>query len=83
MTIQINLRMTEDFLKQAKEYAKNHGFLNIQEFFREAAREKIYDEMEIRPEYIEVLKSKKANTFLSVEESKKYMEELRKKAGLK
>lgn len=82
MATQINLRVNEDFLEQAREYAKMNGFLNVQEFFREAAREKLFDNLEVRPEYLKRLKSKEANTFSSVEDSKKFIEGLKKKAGM-
>lgn len=52
MSTQINIRISEDFLKQAKHYSKVNGFLNIQEFFREAAREKIYDNTQVRTDFL-------------------------------
>ena len=82
MTMQINLRIPEDFHEQAKNYAKTHGFLNVQEFFREAAREKIFDNVEIRQEYLERLNSKEASTFLSDSESTEFEKELEKKSKL-
>ena len=82
MTTQINIRVSEDFLQNAKKYAKNHGYLNVQEFIRDAAREKLYETREIRPEYLEKLNSKDANTFLSKEESKEFHEELKRRANL-
>lgn len=80
MTTQINLRVSEEFLEQAKHYAKSHGFLNIQEFFREVAREKIYDEAQVRTEYLEKLNSKEASTFLSDSETEDFEKELEKRA---
>lgn len=68
-TTQINIRVSKEFLEEAKIYAKKKGYLNVQEFFRDAARERIYDDLEVRPEYLKVLESKEANTFLSEEES--------------
>ncbi|NOR85733.1 hypothetical protein GQ473_06460 [archaeon] len=82
MSTQINLRLPEDFHKQAIHYAKTHGFLNVQEFFREAVREKIFDNVEIRQKYLERLNSKEANTFLSNDESKEFEKELEKRAML-
>ena len=82
MTIQINIRMNEDFLEKARKYAKSMGFLNVQEFFREAAREKLFEDQEVRPKYIKRLKSKEANTFSSVKDSERFIEGLRKKAGM-
>ena len=83
MATQLNLRVSEEFLEQAKHYAKSHGFLNIQEFLREAAREKIFEENPIRNEYLERLNSKEANTFLSDTESKEFEMELEKRTKLK
>lgn len=83
MTTQINLRITEDFFEQAKEYAKVHGFLSVQELFREAAREKVYDEAQVRTEYLERLNRKEATTFLSNKETKEFEKELEKRARLK
>ena len=79
MATQINIRMNEDFLDKAREYARLKGYLNVQEFFREAAREKLFDDNELRPEYIKKLKSKEANTFSNVEDSKKLINSLKNK----
>ena len=81
-TTQINLRISEDFLEDARNYAKNHGYLNIQEFMREAAREKIYEQYEVIPEYIERLNSKDATTFLSDKEADEFDKELEERAKL-
>jgi len=83
MVVQINIRFSEDFLKNAKKYAKEHGYLNIQELIREITREKVYEEENIRNEYMKKLKSKEATTFLSEEESAKFHKEMEKKARLK
>ena len=82
MTTQINLRLPEDFFEQAKNYAKDHGFLNVQEFFREAAREKLFDDVPVRTEYLKRLNSKEATTFLSESETEEFEKELRKRAKL-
>ena len=82
MTTQINIRVSEDFLEEAKRYAKSHGYLNIQEFIRDAAREKLYEQYEVRKEYIEKLNSKDATTFLSDKEADKLDRELEKRAKL-
>ncbi len=82
MTTQINLKFQDDFYELAKNFASSQGFMSIQELVRQALREKIFDEMEFSEEYKKVLDSKEANTFLSVEESAKYHEELKKRAGL-
>lgn len=83
MTTQINVRIPEDFFEQAKEYAKTHGFLNVQELFREATREKIYNDIEVRERYLRRLKSKEATTFLSAKESEEFERELKKRATAK
>ncbi len=82
MATQISLRISEDFFQQAKHYAKNNGFLNIQEFIREAAREKIFNNLEIRQEYLERLNSTEATTFLSDSESNEFEKELNERAML-
>lgn len=46
---------------------------------RDALREKIFDDLEVRDEYKKVLQSDEANTFLSEEESEKFFEEMREK----
>jgi len=82
MTTQINIRVSEDFLDDARNYARNHGYLNIQEFIRDAAREKIYEQYEVRNEYLEKLNSKDATTFLSDEEADEFDKKLEKIAKL-
>ncbi len=82
MTTQINLKFQDDFFELAKSYADSKGYMSIQELVRDALREKIFDDLEIRDEYKKVLQSKEANTFLSEEESEKFHEEMRKKAGM-
>lgn len=82
MNTQINIRVSEDFLDDAKNYAKIHGYLNIQEFIRDAAREKIYEQYEVRNEYLEKLNSKDATTFLSDDEADEFDKELEKRAKL-
>jgi hypothetical protein len=81
-TTQINIRVSEDFLEEARNYAKFHGYLNVQEFIRDAAREKIYDQYEVREEYLAKLKSKDATTFLSDEEADEFDKELERRAKL-
>jgi hypothetical protein len=83
MVTQINLKFQDDFFKLAKNYANKKGYMSIQELVREALREKIFNDLEIRDEYKKVLQSKDANTFLSEEDSKKFHEEMKKKAGIK
>jgi hypothetical protein len=79
-TTQLNIRLSEDFLEEAKNYAKFHGYLNVQEFMRDVAREKIYDQYEVREEYLEKLKSKDATTFLSDEQADEFDKELERRA---
>ena len=83
MSTQINLRLSEDFFERAKDYAKANGFLNLQEFFREAAREKIFDNTEVRTSYLKRLNSKEATNFLSDKETDEFEKELRKRAASK
>jgi hypothetical protein len=82
MATQINIRVSENFLVDAKNYAKNNGYLNIQEFIRSATREKMYEQYELREDYVERLSSKDATTFLSDKEADDFDKELNKKAKL-
>lgn len=82
MTTQINIRVSEDFLEEARNYAKHHGYLNVQEFMRDATREKLYKQYEVREEYLSKLKSKDATTFLSDKEADEFDKELEKRAKL-
>ena len=82
MTTQISLRMSKNFFEQAKNYAETHGFLNIQEFIREAAREKVFEDLEIKEEYLARLQSKEATSFLSETESREFEKELEERARL-
>lgn len=54
MTDQINVRLPDNLLKEAKKYAKDFGFSNIQELIKESLRERIYDGPSI--EYLKKLK---------------------------
>lgn len=82
-TTQLNVKFQDSFLEKAKGYAQEHGYMSIQELVREAVRDKIAGQFEIREEYIEFLKTnKEANTFSSAKKSKEFMDNMRKKAGL-
>ena len=78
MTTQINLKFKDEFFELAKNYADKRGYMNVQELVREALREKIFDDLDVREDYKKVLKSKDANTFLGEAESKKFHEKMRK-----
>ena len=79
MTTQINLKFQDNFFELAKRYADSKGYLSIQELVREALREKIFDDIEINEEYKKILKSKDANTFNSVDQSKKFIDSMKEK----
>jgi len=81
-TSQINLRFSDELLLNAKNYAQNHGYLNLQEFIREAVREKVYDDRDIRGDYIEKLNTKDATTFISDSEADELDKELEIRANL-
>jgi hypothetical protein len=66
MTSQINLRVTEEFLSDAQRYADEHGYLSIQEFLRDAAREKLYP---VRDKYRRRLESEDARQTLCDDEA--------------
>lgn len=81
MVQQINLKIPDSFYEEVEIYAKSHGYMSIQELTRDALRDKIYDDLEIREEYKKVLQSKEANTFSSIKDSEKFLESLREKAN--
>ena len=82
MTTQINLKFQDSLFELAKNYTDSRGYMSIQEFIREAVRDKIFDNLEVREEYKKVLQSKEANTFSTVEDSKKFITKLRERAKL-
>ncbi|MFW6014521.1 MAG: hypothetical protein ACOCZQ_03015 [Nanoarchaeota archaeon] len=82
MATQINLKFKDDFFEMAKDYADRRGYMSVQELVRDALRDKIFDDLEVRESYKKILKSKDANTFLGEVESKKFNEKMRKKAGM-
>ena len=82
MTTKINLKFQDEFFDLAKNYAESRGYLSIQELVRDALREKIFDDLEVKESYKKFLQSKEANTFLSEKESKEFMESLMKKNKL-
>ena len=50
MNTQINVRLPEKVLTSAQTYAEEHGFNSIQEFIKEAIREKLFEKPEISKE---------------------------------
>ncbi|HII14931.1 MAG TPA: hypothetical protein HA362_01340 [Nanoarchaeota archaeon] len=56
MNTQINLRIPESLLLNAKKYAVKHGFGNVQELVKETLREKVFGEPEITPEGLKLIK---------------------------
>ena len=50
MNTQINVRLPEKVLVSAKSYTEEHGFNSIQEFIKEAIREKLFEKPEISRE---------------------------------
>ena len=55
-TTQVNIRMTEQMVTSASEYAKRHGFGNVQELIKESLREKLFEEPMITPEELMLVK---------------------------
>ena len=47
LNTQINLRLPKKVLTSAQTYAEEHGFNSIQEFIKEAIREKLFEKLEI------------------------------------
>lgn len=65
MTTQINVKLDDELHDLATNFQKARGYLSMPELIREALREKIFDSLEIRPEYVQKISGKEANTFLS------------------
>lgn len=82
MTTQINLKFQDNFYQLAKDYAEKRGYMSVQELIRDVLRERLFDEMEVKKEYIRKINGKDATTFLSKSESKKLHASLKKRAGL-
>ena len=55
-TTQINMKFQERFMEKMKGYANEHGYMSIQELVREAVRDKIDTQYEVREEYLEFLR---------------------------
>jgi hypothetical protein len=56
MNTQINLRLPETLLGNAKKYAEKHGFSNVQELMKETLREKLFGEQLITKEELMLVK---------------------------
>ncbi|MBI2652612.1 hypothetical protein HYX00_04055 [Candidatus Woesearchaeota archaeon] len=56
MNTQINVRLTEKVLVSAQSYAEEHGFSSIQEFIKEAIREKLFEKIEISKEELALVR---------------------------
>ena len=68
MNTQLNLRLPDNLLKNARKYASSKGFGNVQELIKEVLREKIFEQQEItREEFVLISKliraSKKNNLY--------------------
>ena len=73
MNSQINLRISDELLDNAREYAKKHGFGNVQELIKESLREKVFEEPDLTTEELELIKklisvTKKKNLYGTEEE---------------
>ncbi|MBU0979960.1 MAG: ribbon-helix-helix domain-containing protein [Nanoarchaeota archaeon] len=47
MNAQINLRLPENLLTAARSYSEDNGYGSIQEFIKDAVREKLFDSSDI------------------------------------
>lgn len=56
MNTQINLRMPDKLLVEAKQYAETNGFGTVQEFIKEVVREKIFEAPKINKKELELVK---------------------------
>lgn len=59
MNKQINIRLPPKVLTAAKHYADSKGYGNVQEFIKEAVREKLFDKKELE-RYSSALLSEKS-----------------------
>lgn len=53
---QINIRMNDELLENAREYAKKYGFGNVQELMKESLREKLFKEESISKDELILIK---------------------------
>lgn len=53
---QINVRMSEQMLSSAKNYAKANGFDNVQELIKETLREKLFESSQISAKELALVK---------------------------
>lgn len=56
MNTQINLRLPEKMLVSAQAYSEKHGFGTVQDFIKEAMREKLFGEQAISKEELILVK---------------------------
>lgn len=56
MNTQINLRLTDNLLKMATDYAYKHGYTNVQELVKETLREKIFEDEKLTKKEIILVK---------------------------
>lgn len=56
MNTQVNVRLSKKIIEDAKKYSKKKGFSNIQEFIKEAIREKLYDDTSVTKDEINYIK---------------------------
>ena len=73
MNAQINVRLPEKVLASAKSYAEENGFNSIQEFIKEAIREKLFEKPEISKEELDLVRklvkvSEKKNLYSTEEQ---------------
>ena len=80
MITQMNLKFKDDFYQVVKQYADSRGYMSVQELIREAVRDKIFDNLDMKESYKQVLQSDDANTFLGEKESEDFLNKLRKKS---
>src|SRR5690606_26477200 len=88
---QINVSIQKPLYDKVCEHVEEYGYKNIQDFLTELARrevfekkgeidESVFDNMEVREEYADFLLNLKESDFLSEEESRKSLEDLRRRA---
>jgi len=73
---QLNLKLSNKIMTDAKSYVDEFGYNNIQELIRESIRDKIYSG-KLNPEYLKMLMTDpQCHEGIGIEESKKLLKEI-------
>lgn len=50
MNLQVNVRLNQNLLSNAKTYAKKHGYSTVQDLIKDSLREKVFEEKTLSDE---------------------------------